>query len=168
VPKVGNRDSFEYFIDHCLMRPRFLINIIEYAVANAINRGHQQVQEEDCTDAVRQHSNYLIDDFGYEIRDVSGLSEDVLYHFVGVTQLLTLEEVRDCLAKGGLRDRDSDKAFRLMLWYGALGVSSKDGQQRFIYDYDYNIKRLEAEIQAQQGADILFIVNSALHVALYH
>ena len=71
VPKVGNRDSFEYFVDHCLMRPRFLINIIEYAVANAINRGHQQVQEEDRTDAVRQQSNYLIDDFGYEIRDVS-------------------------------------------------------------------------------------------------
>src|SRR5262249_15293011 len=23
VPKVGNRDSFEYFVDHCLMRPRF-------------------------------------------------------------------------------------------------------------------------------------------------
>jgi hypothetical protein len=133
VPKIGNRDSFEYFVDHCLMRPRFLINIIEYAVANAINRGHQQVQEEDCKDAVRQHSNYLIDDFGYEIRDVSGLSEDVLYHFVGVTQLLTLEEVRDCLTKGGLRDGDINKAFRLMLWYGALGVSSKDGQARFMF-----------------------------------
>ncbi|WP_229193460.1 hypothetical protein, partial [Bradyrhizobium brasilense] len=65
-------------VDHCLMRPRFLINIIEYAVANAINRGHESVGAEDCTDAVRQHSNYLLNEFGYEIRDVSGLSARLL------------------------------------------------------------------------------------------
>lgn len=168
TPKVGNRESFDYFVDHCLMRPRFLINIIENAVANAINRGHNYAEEEDCVDAVRQHSNYLIDDFGYEIRDVSGLSEDILYHFVGVTQLLTREEVHECLLKGSLCESEIEKAFRLLLWYGALGVSSKDGDQRFIYDYDYNIKRLEAEMEAQHGSDLLFIVNPALHVALYH
>jgi hypothetical protein len=165
VAKVGSRDSFEYFVDHSLMRPRFLINIIEYAISNAINRGHQLVSEDDCKQAVRQHSNYLIDDFGYEIRDVSGLSEDILYHFVGVTQLLTMEEVRGCLQQGGLFGDDIDKAFRLMLWYGALGVSSRDGEALFMYDFDYNIKRLEAEIQSQ-NRDVLFIVNSALHVAL--
>ena len=36
---VGTRPSFDYFVDHCLMRPRFLINIIEAAIANAVNRG---------------------------------------------------------------------------------------------------------------------------------
>jgi hypothetical protein len=33
------------------MRPRFLIEIIEYAIATAINRGHDKVLEEDCLDA---------------------------------------------------------------------------------------------------------------------
>ena len=45
VPIMNGQDSFEYFIDHCLMRPRFLINIIENAIANGINRGHERVQE---------------------------------------------------------------------------------------------------------------------------
>lgn len=49
------------------MRPRFLIGIMENAIANAINRGHEKVLEEDCT-AVRQHSNSILNDFGYEIR----------------------------------------------------------------------------------------------------
>jgi hypothetical protein len=29
---VAELDSFEYFVDHCLKRPRFLINIIENAI----------------------------------------------------------------------------------------------------------------------------------------
>ncbi len=65
---MAAQDSFEFFVDHCLMRPRFLINIIENAISNAVNRGHMTVQEVDCVDAVRQHSLYLVDDFGYEIR----------------------------------------------------------------------------------------------------
>jgi hypothetical protein len=31
--QVRGRDSFEYFVDHCLMRPRFLINAIDNAIA---------------------------------------------------------------------------------------------------------------------------------------
>jgi hypothetical protein len=33
---VAEQDTFEYFVDHCLMRPQFLINIIENAIANGI------------------------------------------------------------------------------------------------------------------------------------
>src|SRR5665811_1811740 len=87
------KESFEYCVDHCLMRPRFLINILEYAISNAINRGHQRVEEADFIDAVRQHANYLVDDFGYEIRDASGLPEDLLYCLVGIKKLQTKEEI---------------------------------------------------------------------------
>ena len=65
-----------------MIRPKFLINIIENAIANGINRGHGRVEQDDCVDAVRQHSHYLIADFGYEIRDVFGLDSNILYVFV--------------------------------------------------------------------------------------
>ena len=147
------------------MRPRFLINIIENAIAFAINRSHTRVEEEDCIAAVRQHSNYLIADFGYEIRDVSGLSADILYAFIGVTKLLTAEEVYGCFKTGNVPEVEFNNALQLMLWYGVLGVGSKEGHERFIYDYDYDVKRLEAEIRLQRG-EVLYIVNPALHVAL--
>ena len=110
------------------MRPRFLINIIEYAVANAINRGNNSVTEKDCIDAIAQHSNYLIDDFGYEIRDVSGLDAHLLYAFIGVGQLQTAQEVLGHLEKAALTPDQSKSAFRLMLWYGILGISARDGE----------------------------------------
>jgi hypothetical protein len=165
IPQVAGKDSLEYFIDHCLMRPRFLLNIVEIAVANGINRGHALVNQDDCIDAVRQHSLYLINDFGYEIRDVSGLPSDILYSLVGATQLLTRDEVLERFRKGGVKDRDLDTAFRLMLWYGVLGVITSVGAERFIYDYDYDFQRLKAEIQ-EDPADVLFIANAALHVGL--
>jgi hypothetical protein len=165
VPHVARQDSFEYFVDHCLMRPRFLINIIENAIANGINRGHEQVQEEDCTDAVRQHSLYLINDFGYEIRDVSGLPSEILYSLVGATKLLTRNEVIERFRKFNVEEKDLDTAFRLMLWYGVLGVAAGTGAEHFIYDYDYDIRRLEAEIRSSTD-EVLYATNLALHVGM--
>lgn len=165
VPNVGDKNSFDYFVDHCLMRPRFLINIIENAIANAINRAHTKVDAEDCVDAVKQHSSYLIDDFGYEIRDVSGLSAEILYALIGVTELLTKDEVIECFKKFGLSEESLGEAFSLMLWYGVLGVVDDDNAGRFIYDFEYRMKRLEAEIR-RLGDEVLYVVNPAFHVGL--
>jgi hypothetical protein len=147
------------------MRPRFLINLIENAIANAINRGHERVQEIDCIDAVRQHSLYLINDFGYEIRDVSGFPPDILYALVGVSRLVTQEEVKARFKKFGVAEADLDKSFRLMLWYGVIGLALGTGAERYIYDYDYDMKRLDAEIRIH-GNEVLFTTNPALHVAM--
>lgn len=165
--KVNGTSSFEYFLDHCLMRPRFLINIIENAIGNAINRGHEKIEEIDCLDAVRQHSLYLIDDFGYEIRDVSGISADILYSLVGVTKLLTKEEILSRFQEMGISEIQLDRAFELMLWYGVLGVVTKQGRELFIYDFEYNMKRLNAEIRGDRD-EMLYVVNSGLYVALSH
>jgi hypothetical protein len=165
VERVAGQDAFEYLVDHCLMRPRFLINIVENAIANAINRGHEHAEEDDCVDAVRQHSLYLIDDFGYEIRDVSGLPKDILYSLVGTTKLLTREEVIERFRKYHVDEGDLDRAFHLMLWYGVLGVAHDGGEEHFIYDFDYDMRRLEAEIRTSSD-EMLYVTNSAFHVAL--
>ncbi|SFP93695.1 hypothetical protein SAMN05216330_11297 [Bradyrhizobium sp. Ghvi] len=160
---VGAQDSFEYLVDHSLMRPRFLINIVENAVAHAINRGHTLITEEDCRDAVRQHANILVDDFGYEIRDVSGISADILYSLIGATKSLTRKDVLQRFAVAGIPSDDLDKAFDLMIWYGVLGVSV-NGREKYIYDFDYNEKRMAAEV-AIQGSGT-YVINEAFHIVL--
>lgn len=162
---VSGCDAFEFAVDHSLMRPRFLINILENTVANAINRGHPIAEVEDLIDAVRQHSNYLVDDFGYEIRDVSGITADVLYSFVGKSELLTQGEVKTCLLSSGVEESRVDTAVKLLLWYGVFGVANADDDIRYIWDFSYNQKRLEAEVR-RAGPDILYRTNPALHVAL--
>lgn len=162
---VANQDSFEFFVDHCLMRPRFLINIIENAISNAVNRGHSKVAVEDCIDAVRQHSLYLVDDFGYEIRDVSGLSAELLYSLVGAEKVMARSDFLAKFIEFGLSAEEADKAFSLMLWYGVLGIRNKDGKDRFIYDFEYSMKRLTAEAKVL-GETARYVTNEALHVAL--
>jgi hypothetical protein len=148
------------------MRPRFLIAIVEGAIANAINRGHERVDEQDCRDAVVQHSNTILNDFGYEIRDVSGASEKVLLSLAGTTKYVTKEEVLDRFERAKIIDsKDGEKLFRYMLWYGVLGVVNENNVECYIYDFDYNMNRLEAEVDTQKE-EPLFAFNAALHVAL--
>lgn len=164
VPLVGTQDSFEYLVDHSLMRPRFLITLVENAVAHAINRGHSVIDQDDCRDAVRQHANILVDDFGYEIRDVSGISADILYALIGATKSITRDEVLQRFTTLGIPEHDLTRAFDLMIWYGVLGITV-GGRDKYVYDYDYNVKRMTAEI-AVHGAG-KFVINEAFHVVLH-
>lgn len=164
-PTVQGRDSFEYFVDHCLMRPRFLIDIIENALAHAINRGHDRVEEEDCQDAVKQYASNLLSEFGYEIGDVSPITPDIFYGFIGYPQELSQNQVREGLRASGVRDEDIDDALRLALWYGALGLLRKGSVVKYIYDYQYDLKRLQADMR-NAGDDVSLFLNPALYVAL--
>ncbi len=165
-PAVQGRDTFEYFADHCLMRPRFLIAITENAISNAINRGHRKVLEEDCIDGVKQHSLSILSDFAYEIRDVSGASEKVLNALAGMTRYVTKGEITDRFERANvIAHNDSEKLFNYLLWYGVLGVVNINSVECFIYDFDYNMSRLQAEAETQ-AEEPLYVFNAALHVAL--
>jgi hypothetical protein len=166
-PTVQGRDAFEYFVDHCLMRPRFLIAIIiGNAISTAINRVHDKVQEEDCIDAVKEHSQSILSDFAYEIRDVSGASEKVLNSLAGMTRHVTKGEVIERFENANvIGQQDSEKLFNYMLWYGVLGVVNINNVECFIYDFGYNMSRLQAEAETQTE-EPLYLFNAALHVAL--
>lgn len=162
--KVEGKDSFDYCVEHCLMRPRFLITIVENAIANAINRGNAKVKEADLIDAVRQHSNYLISEFGFEIRDASGLSSDILYELIGLERQVEKAAVIQRFESSGLDHAAAEDAFNLLLWYGVIGLVRADGTERYIYDYDYSIKRVQAE--AKIASISRYCINPAIQLAL--
>jgi hypothetical protein len=166
VATASGKESFDFLVDHCLMRPRFLIEIIEYAIATAINRGHDKVLEQDCLDAVREHSYSILNDFAYEIQDVSGASEKVMDSLVGTTNYVTKGEVLERFERAKIIDsKDSDKLFQYMLWYGVLGVVNQNNVECYIYDFNYNMNRLVAEAVTQKE-EPMYVFNPALHVAL--
>lgn len=162
---VNNTDSFDFFIDHCLMRPRFLLTIIEMAIGHAINRGHTVVEEVDCFEAVKQHAYSLLDDFGFEIKDVSGIDEGILYGLVGCDQIISGENIVSRLIQSGLEQEKAENTLQLMLWYGLLGVVGRREEAIFIYDVEYKFKLLQAEMRQPEFKDF-YKVHSALHIAL--
>jgi hypothetical protein len=111
--------AIETMITNSLMRPRFLIDLCEASISNAINRGHDVVDKTDVETGLENHSIYLVRNFGYEIRDVSGISDKIFYEFLGLGTLLTEEEVFATIRK--ITDKDPVEVVSLLIWYGFLG-----------------------------------------------
>jgi hypothetical protein len=135
--------AIKTMITNSLMRPRFLIDLCEASISNAINRGHDVVDDTDVEKALENHSIYLVRNFGYEIRDVSGISDRIFYEFLGLGTLLTEEEVFATIRK--VTEVDPVKVVSLLIWYGFLGVPGRDHNHVFIHDINYDMRRLEAE-----------------------
>lgn len=154
----SGRPAMDTMIESSLRRPRFLIDLCERAVSVAINRGHNFVTDNDVEEGLRQMSLYLVSDFGYEIRDIAGTPDNIFYSFLGLSELLTHQEIDDALT-ARYPDIDIDGTVELLLWYGFLGVIGADGSPIYIYDREYDYRRLDAERVSPD--ETLYSVNPA-------
>lgn len=161
--KIEGENGFNYAIRHSLMRPRFLIDILERSISISVNRGKGVVGKDDLEEAILQHSRYLVNDFGYEIRDVSGITYEILDVFLGAPKTMHIEDVENRLSTAVERPL-LDTAKRLLLWYGFLGFI-KDGEEKYIYDYNYIMRRLKAEI-VRMGSRVEYVINPAFFTGL--
>jgi hypothetical protein len=157
-PRLTGGTAIRTMIESSLMRPRFLIELCEKAISFAINRRHASVTAIDVEDALKQQSLYLVSDFGYEIRDVAGVTEDIFYRFIGKGDVLTPQEIAEII--GPTNGMAPERVLDLLVWYGFLGIPGSDGKPLFIYDRLYDMRRLEAD-RAQQADNLLYVVNPA-------
>jgi len=157
-------DYFPICLQYSLMRPRFLIDLCERSLSCAVNRGHLRVESDDVDYSLRQHSMYLVSEFGYEIRDVSGLTEDIFYHFIGKPALLSEDESRTIIS-AAVPEWRSDDVIELFLWYGFVGVARSDEEKVYIFDFNYDVRRLIAEARSE-GKLLVYCINPAFLAGL--
>jgi hypothetical protein len=153
-------ETAQFLIDRCLMRPRFLINLVNHCKSNAVNSGHKKIEHADIEKGLAAYSTDLIYDIGFEIRDVLPDAEDVLYHFlanpseVRATDLLVVLELK----------HGADTARRIveiLIWYGVLGVIRPGGEAAYIHSVNYDVKRLHAMLESQHEPERRFHINPA-------
>jgi hypothetical protein len=150
-PPLSGRNAISVMIESSLMRPRFLIELCEKAISFAINRRHASMTAIDVEDALKQQSLYLVSDFGYEIRDVAGVTENIFYKFIGKGDMFTPEELIEII--GPTNGMAPERVVDLLVWYGFLGIPGADGKPLFIYDRLYDMRRLEAD-RTQQADNL--------------
>jgi hypothetical protein len=165
-PGLPNGDTLSLLIDNSLRRPRFLIDLCEKTISCAMNRGHAFVSPEDVDEGLRLMARYLVSDFAYEMRDVAGTPENILYAFMGSPYLMTEAEIDTIIGNKGL-DLGVAEVIKLLLWYGFLGFINEGMKPLFIYDVEYDFRRLEAE-RERLGGDVFYVVNSAFLKGLSH
>jgi hypothetical protein len=154
-------DSAEFLIDRCLMRPRYLINLINYCKGHAINIGHERIEEDDIREGLRAFSNDLVEDIDLEIRDVFPDSENLLYAFIGAPYRMTMDDICSILIDSGVTSDSVLDAIDVLLWYGFLGLAGNGTEPQYIYSVTYNMHVLRGihSRLAKKGA--IYTINPA-------
>jgi hypothetical protein len=164
VPHYQGEDSLQYLIDRSLMRPRFLLNLINQCKASAVNLRHARIDEGDIEKGLKTFSVDVLTDVEFEINDISPNTGDVLYAFIDAGHLLEVTDVWRLLSSSGVATEKTAGVIDLLLWYGFLGVQVGTEDVRYIYDFSYSTRMLSGFLKAKPGA--VYAVNPAFYQAL--
>jgi len=160
-PLVGTQESFSYFVERTLMRPRDLLQFLNRAIDVAINRGHNRVEAEDILQAEKSYSEDMLLATMFEILDTHPEYKDILYTFQGAPVSMSLDEVQDRLREAGV---SSDSTIELLVWFGFLGVSAPTFPDvKYAYSVQDNIRRLMYPLENLDG---MLVVHPAFRAAL--
>ena len=161
VSHVHGESSYQYLVDRCLMRPRYLLDLLKYARGRALTLHHDRILEEDIDKAVEFFSTDVVEDTNLELRDVFPTHDGLLYAFIGARSTLAKNELDLILVSFNVEDALVGKIVTLLLWYGFLGVLDEDREPQFIYNRGYNNKLFEAYVNARLAQGALFAINAA-------
>jgi hypothetical protein len=159
---VRGEDSSQYLIDRSLMRPRNLLNLVNYAKSNAVNLGHTKITVDDIDKAMESYSSDLANDIGLEIRDVLPEVEDALYYFIGSQTTLKLSDIKFKFSSVGLKEETIIKLIEMFLWFAFFGVanlSNPESEGTFIYNVQYDIKKLKVLAKHLKDDNVAFRIH---------
>jgi hypothetical protein len=164
VPHYQGEDSLQYLIERSLMRPRFLLNLINQCKASAVNFRHARIEAEDLEKGLSAFSVDVLTDVEFEMNDISAGAGDALYAFIDTSTLIGSEDVIKVLSGAGVETSKVSNVIDLLLWYGFLGVQVGTDDIRYIYNFNYSMRMLTGFLKSKVGT--VYAVNPAFYDAL--
>ncbi len=170
ITHIRGEETSQYLIDRSLMRPRYLINLINHCKSISLNLNHEKIEESDIDKGVSLYSKDCVSEINLEIQDVLKGIDALLYIFTGCEAIIEKAEV-ERLIKGflGVTERNkTDQIIEILMWFGVFGVVRDNEDIAYTYTVDYDMRRLKA-IQNKRNLDgkcILYHINPAFWSAL--
>ncbi len=158
---LGGRESSEYIIQRCLMRPRALLDLLGHCRGHAINLGHEKIEEVDFIQGESAYSTDLVNQISLELEDVFPGGEEGLFALIEAPSLLDNLQLSERIARTRVPPEQHDDLVRLLLWYGVIGVLRKSGEETYIYNVNYEMKILSALISKRPATELVYVVNRA-------
>ena len=87
--------------------------------------------------------------------------DDVLYAFIGCERHLTNLEIDSRLKDFGVAEDCINDLRDLLIWYGVFGFAEDIDKEIYIYNVNYDFKKLKALIGRRTENDLLYCVNPA-------
>lgn len=168
VSHVKGVESSTYLIDRCLMRPRYLIDLVNCCQSHAVNLNQRRIEERHIIQGEEVYSNDLVVNFALEIRDVFPDLGDMLYEFVGSPAILQRSEVEGTIRKAFTQMHfiQLQEVTEYLLWCGFFGFVRPDGKVLYIYDLKYDWKVLKALIGKECNGQSRYQINPAFWAGL--
>jgi hypothetical protein len=91
-----------YITARILPRPRDIVYLTRAALASAVNKGHTRVEEDDVLESERQYSQYALEAIEVESGVTVPQMRDILYEFLGATEIVDQNVIRMYLDKVGI------------------------------------------------------------------
>ena len=161
VSHVHGENSYQYMVDRCLMRPRYLLDILKHARGSALTLRREKITEDDIDKAVAFFSTDVVQDTNLELRDIYPAYDGLLYAFIGAKSLLSLEDAKLLLMLYQVEEAAVESIISLLMWYGFLGVQDEEHEHQYIYNRSYNNKLFEAYARSRLAAGAALTVNPA-------
>jgi hypothetical protein len=165
VSHYRGEETSQYLIERCLMRPRFLIDLVSYCKSSACNLGHEKIEESDIDKGLRNFSNDLVSDLQYEMHDIDPQAEDVIYAFIDSNSRFGEDELAFALDNAGIALSKKERVVEMLLWYGFLGIAQDQDRTTYIYNVNYEMKLLSG-LRKRLGSEVKYCVNPAFAPAL--
>jgi hypothetical protein len=145
---VGSEIAFEYMLRRTLMRPREILRFAREAIDVAINRRHDKVMEDDITFAEKAYSEDALVDMVFDFADVKPEYGNVPYAFIGAPVTMSRGELERRVADARVPAEEVGAIIELLLWFGFIGLYIGEDDERFSYQFNYNIARMHAGVGA--------------------
>ena len=158
-----------YLTQYILPRPRDLIYLSKAAIAQAVNRRHTKVEEEDILEAQKKYSQYALDSIVVENSIQVQALEALLYEFVGREEIIDRNDVLAAMEVCNIPHDKLDDIVELLCDLTFLGREVESGRFEFLYNEENKTKfQVMARKTAEGCADRVerFRINEPFHAYL--
>ena len=165
VSHINSEETSQFLIDRCLMRPRNLLKLFSHCKASASNMQHNMILENDIVNGLKNYSSDLVMEADQELTNIELGAADLIYYFIGEDYVFSLEELEIIFDEHSIPNEKYAPLVRFLLYFGFFGVKIGAKDTTYIYDVDYDLKRLEVPI-SKAGSSVRYVLNPALWPAL--